>query len=352
MQRLDSGLLTGTRLLILILVDVKILIVKVFEVLGDFIRLHCYAGSATALLGRPVSRVPTIVLQGVGPEVLGEGDGELLTIGEDLSVLEVIRIVVLIVIVIVVIVLDGFALLDLGPALFLLLDGLLGLLSRNAASTVAEKGEEAGASRALRVLVVLVTLLSSSGLSLKLTNLVDELLELRQLLAVTTLLLLGFRKVASSIQQTLGQVLALLPVDANRLRNQTFPGASLALGGLGDLCAPVKVLDELLVLEEGILLAGLELEGETQAARLTLALLIDLEPLNGQVLERGAEDGSVGGHDILIDLGGGVGEHTDPEVILDLGGGDELVALLVQGLQEGDGLADCFRSIVSYRYPA
>jgi len=287
----------------------------------------------------------TVILHGVGPEVLGDGDGKLLTVGEDFGILEVVVKELVFIILLVNLVIIDLTLQDLGIALIVELGSLLGLLSGDVTATVAEEGEEAGASGALNALVILILLLLGvHGLSLGNLELLDESLVLGELGALAALLLLGLSQVTSSIEQALGEIHVLLPVDANGLGNQTLPGADLAAGSLDALLAPVELLHELGVGEEGVLLlAGVEFKGEAQAAGLTITLLIHLEALDVQVLQGGAKRSSIGGQDVLVNLGGGAGEDANPEVVLDLRrGGDNLIALLEEGVEERNRLADWF----------
>ena len=113
----------------------------------------------------------------------------------------------------------------------------------------------------------------------------------------------------------------------------------MARGALGDFLAPVEVLNELVVCEVGVLLAGLELEDEAQGAGLAVALGVELESLNGHVFQGIAQDGGIVGQNVLVDLGGSAGEHAHPELGLHLGHLDDFGALVEQRLGELDSVA-------------
>ncbi len=249
----------------------------------------------------------TEVLDGVGPDVLGDADGDVVGGGEDFRVV-LVKVVVVILVVVLVDLLAGLALLTLG---LLLLKGLLGLLGRDVAAAEAEPGEEGDAAEAGGLHLGEQRLL---GLGV-----VFELLAGGQLA-------LGGADLADEVEQALGQVLVLgLPVDLDGLRDEAGPAV------LG--VAPPKLLLERRV---GKVLVGAKGELDGDAAR--VAARGELEALDGEVGERVEQHGRVGGLDVLVEVGGRLLEDEGPEVG-DVG--NDLGALGVEVGGELGLLADC-----------
>ena len=259
----------------------------------------------------------TKVLDGVGPEVLGDGEGELLAVGEDLERRGVVLLLVIFLVLLLVLGAVGLALGPEAALLAVLLDRGAALLGGDAGAPVAEPGEEAETAEAdlgdliLQGLLVGREVLDQLGLegavgardggAVLLPDLVDE----------------G--------EDAVGQVLALLPANGHGLADEAGP-------------AVLGVAVPELLLEDGVLevVVGVELEADGDAAGVALGAVGDLEVGDGDVLQGGQEEGGVGGLDVLVDVGGGLLEDQGPEV-----GNlrDRLRALLVQRLSEGEMLA-------------
>lgn len=242
----------------------------------------------------------TEVGERVGPEVLGDGGGDVVAIGEDL----VLELVLLIVVVLVGLLLDLLA----GLAAVELV-GLLGgeggaLLGGDALADVAEPAEEGNAAHAGLLDLGLEGLGLGGGGGLALAG--------EDGAALGPDLLDGGK-------EAVGQVLAGLPVDVDGLGDE----AGVVLGG-----APPELLLEDLVLE---VLVVAELEADGDGARVAVLAVLELEAGDGDVLEGGQEEGGVLGLDVLVNLGGRLLEDEGPEVG-DLG--DDGGALLVQRARE------------------
>ena len=257
----------------------------------------------------------TEILNGIGPEVLGDGEGELLAVGEDLERQGLV--LILIVLILVLLVLGvGLALGPQAALLAVLLKRGTTLLGADAGTPVAEPGEEAKAAEAglgdllLQGLLVGGELLDLLGLegavgahggAVLLPHLDDE------------------------VEDAVGQVLGVLPADGHGLADKASP-------------AILRVAVPELLLKDGILevVVLLELKADGDVAGVALGTVGDLEVGDGDVLQGGQEDGGVGGVDVLVNIGRGLLEDQRPEVG-DLR--DRLRALLEQRLREGEVLA-------------
>lgn len=201
--------------------------------------------------------------------------------------------ILIIIVLIHVLILSLLALLT-GLALLLLeLAALLRLLGGDLAAAEAEPAEEADTAHT-GLLHELEELLGGLGLA-----------SLAGLLLVVDLL--------GQAKHAVGQVLALLPLDVDGLRNETGPAVLVV--------APPELLLDDLVLEPVVLLE-LPLEGD--AAGVALG---ELEALDGQVGEGLEEELRVAGLDVLVNIGRSLLEDKGPE-LGDLG--DDLLATDVE----------------------
>ena len=256
--------------------------------------------------------IHTEVLDGTGPEVLGDEDSEVIGGREDLVLVLIIIVVVLIHVIIVILL--NLASLAVGLLLLLNLAALLGLLGGDLAATETEEAEEADTTHA--------------GLLHKFEKLLG-VLGLTELLASLLLVvdLLG------KAEHAVGQVLALLPLDVDGLRDETGPAVLVE--------APVELLLENLVLEPFVLLE-LPLEGDR--ARVAVGKLEALNSEAGQGVEK---ELGVAGLNVLVNLGRRLLENEGPE----LGNvGDNLSTLDVEVLGELVLLTDCLLLELVFKY--
>lgn len=244
--------------------------------------------------------VLTEVLDGTGPEILRDADGKVVGSGENLHLV----LVVILILILVILIGNLLARLAELALLLFLLEGSLVLLLGDAETPESEPGKEADAVEASALHLGLELLLGLGVVALAglvvLPDLVDE------------------------VQHAAGQVLVGLPVDLDRLTDETRPAILVA--------APPELLLEDLVLKV-LVLAELELDGN--AARVAVG---QLESLHRQVDEGAQQDGRVSRLDVLIDIRRSLLEDKGPKV------GDlsnDLGALGVQVLGELSLLADC-----------
>lgn len=239
--------------------------------------------------------IHTEVLDSTGPEVLSDEDSKVIGGREDL-----VLVLVVILILIHVIILIFLDLASLAVSLLLLLElaALLRLLGGDLAATETEPAEEADTTHA---------------------SLLHELKELLGVLGLAELLasLLLVVDLLGKAEHAVGQILALLPLDVDRLRDETGPAVLVE--------APVELLLENLVLEPFVLLE-LPLDGD--GARVAVG---ELEALNGEAGQSVEEELGVAGLNVLVNLGRGLLEDEGPE----LGDvGDNLSTLDVEVLGE------------------
>ncbi|KAI6771905.1 hypothetical protein HG530_002863 [Fusarium avenaceum] len=256
------------------------------------------AGDIVGLLG--VGFFNTL-LDGAGPQVLGDEDSEVVGGREDL----ILVLVVVIVIHVIIVILLRLALPACLLLLLLELAALLRLLGGDLAATETEEAEEADAAHA---------------------SLLHEAEELLGGLGLTGLLagLLLVVDLLGEAEHAVGQILALLPLDVDGLGDEAGPAVLVE--------APEELLLEHLVLEPFVLLE-LPLEGDGAGVAVG-----ELEALNGQASEGVEEELGVAGLDVLVNLGRGLLEDEGPE----LGDvGDDLLALDVEVLGELVLLTDC-----------
>ena len=248
----------------------------------------------------------TEVADGVGEEVLSEADGNVVTGGEDLG-LVLVNVVFLIVLVL----LDSLTGLAAGALLLLNLGSLLALLLSDVTSTETEPAKEADTLNAS-----LIELSLELGLGLGVS-----------IGALASLLLLP--NGVDEVEHAAGQVLALLPVNLDWIRDVASP-AVLAV-------APPELLGERLVGEELVLL---EVKGDGDAAGVAIG---ELEALNINVLEGLDEDLSVAGVDVFVNLSRSLLESEGPEVG-DLG--NSLLTLYEEVLCDLVLVTDCMRGML------
>lgn len=261
-----------------------------------------------------VDRVGQEVVNGTGEDILSNGNSALVTSGESLDIL---LWEILIIILIVVVAVERTAVqssLALGLQLVLGLDALGGTGPATAVGEEVEEGDGAvgGLLQQLGQGLVLgqVTGLGIAGLA----GVADE--DAVELLS--RVLLLGSPEVVGGIGETLGQILAGLPVDADGLGDQTG-GAVLA----------VAVPEGLLEDRVGKPLVLGEVEADGDRARLAVVLQTDhtrvgvggdLGAQDLDALEGLGEDLEVIAGDGGLELGGGVVKDDGPETG-DLGNG-------------------------------
>lgn len=241
----------------------------------------------------------TEVLDGVGPQVLCDADGEIIGSGEDLPfVLILIIVLILVKVIYLLSCLDGLASrLDLLGSLDVLSLGDL-------ATPVSKPGEEAQRIETRVVDLRLELLLGGSLLGL----------------ASSLLLVDGLDEAKHAV----GKILTGLPLDLDRLGDEASP---LVVG-----VAPPELLLEDLVLKE-LVLAELPPDGD--AARVTGG---ELEALDGQVGQVVEKQVGVGGLDVLVNIRGRLLNGEGPEAG---DSGNDLVALCVERLAQFVLVADC-----------
>lgn len=323
------GPLELRRLIILLIEALKLIFIEVLKVsLGEFLIvllvgfgyknhqlctsrvmgnlgliLPLLIGAAASVVAAITVRMGSLteVLDGAWPQILANGDGEVISVWEDLELSTLLLSIDLS--------LGHLVLLILslsGADESLLCLSLDGHLVADTAANEAEEVEERG---------------SSAALELVRHGFLDGLEVLVRLF--------GFEKLDGEVGKTIGDILALLPVNLDWLRDKAGP--SVGVAAVPELLLELGVVEPLVVLE----LKG-DLDGADVTAVNDLAVN-DLKVLNVDVLERGGENLRVGWRDELVDIWWGRLKDEGPEVI-DLC--DGLGALLVDWSSQNDLLAD------------